>query len=61
MRPAIVGSGQHLTGQGLLQHRTKSMAFTEARVYDAQGKLCAMATGTFKYVPHRETRPTATD
>jgi uncharacterized protein (TIGR00369 family) len=61
MRPAIARSGQHLVGQGLLQHRTKSMAFTEARIYDAQGQLCAMATGTFKYVPHRETLPTATD
>ena len=26
------------------------MAFTEGMVYDAQGKLCCHATGTFKYV-----------
>ena len=26
------------------------MAFTESRIEDAQGRLCAHATGTFKYV-----------
>jgi uncharacterized protein (TIGR00369 family) len=39
-----------LTGKGRLMHRTKSMAFTEGTVYDAQGRACAHATGTFKYV-----------
>jgi uncharacterized protein (TIGR00369 family) len=39
-----------LTGKGRLMHRTKSMAFTEGTVYDAQGRTCAHATGTFKYV-----------
>lgn len=39
-----------LTGRGRLMHRTKSMAFTEATIYDAQGQACAHATGTFKYV-----------
>ena len=31
-------------------HRTGTMAFTEATIYDEQGKACAHATGTFKYV-----------
>lgn len=39
-----------LTGKGRLMHRTKSMAFTEGTIYDAQGRACAHATGTFKYV-----------
>ncbi|WP_299787432.1 PaaI family thioesterase [Ramlibacter sp.] len=39
-----------LTGKGRLMHRTKSMAFTEGTVYDEQGRACAHATGTFKYV-----------
>jgi uncharacterized protein (TIGR00369 family) len=39
-----------LSGQGRLMHRTASMAFTEATIFDAQGRACAHATGTFKYV-----------
>jgi uncharacterized protein (TIGR00369 family) len=39
-----------LTGKGRLMHRTKSMAFTEGTIYDEQGRACAHATGTFKYV-----------
>ena len=39
-----------LSCQGRLMHRTGSMAFTEATVFDAQGRACAHATGTFKYV-----------
>jgi uncharacterized protein (TIGR00369 family) len=46
-----------LTGRGRLMHRTKSMAFTEGTVYDAQGRACAHATGTFKYV--KRPAPTA--
>jgi uncharacterized protein (TIGR00369 family) len=38
-----------LTARGQLLHRTRTMAFAEARVLDAQGRLCAHATGTFKY------------
>jgi hypothetical protein len=26
------------------------MAFTEASIFDAEGKICSHATGTFKYV-----------
>jgi uncharacterized protein (TIGR00369 family) len=39
-----------LTGKGRLIHRTRTMAFTEGTVFDADGKVCAHATGTFKYV-----------
>lgn len=46
-----------LTAKGRLIHRTRSMAFTEAMVYDAQEVLCAHSTGTFKLVP----RGTAAD
>ena len=61
MRPARVNPGEKLTARGELQHRTHSMAFTEGRVYDPQGQLCAVATGTFKYVPRREEDPVSTD
>jgi len=40
-----------LTGKGRLMHRTATMAFTEATIYDVGNKPCAHATGTFKYVP----------
>ena len=46
-----------LTGRGRLMHRTKSMAFTEATIYDTEGKACAHSTGTFKYVKRQA--PTA--
>jgi uncharacterized protein (TIGR00369 family) len=46
-----------LTGRGRLMHRTKSMAFAEGTIYDAEGKACAHATGTFKYV--KRPAPTA--
>ncbi len=39
-----------LTGKGRLMHRTRSMAFTEGSILDSEGKVCAHATGTFKYV-----------
>ena len=49
MRPAP-GDGSKLTARGRLMHRSTSLAFTEATIYDAQGQACAHATGTFKYV-----------
>jgi len=49
MRPAP-GDGSKLTAKGRLIHRTATMAFTEGSVYDAQGRICSHATGTFKYV-----------
>ena len=39
-----------LSGKGRLMHRTATMGFTEATIYNADGKACAHATGTFKYV-----------
>jgi uncharacterized protein (TIGR00369 family) len=39
-----------LIAKGRLMHRTKSMAFTEATIFDAEGRACAHATGTFKYM-----------
>ena len=39
-----------LVAKGRLMHRTATMAFTEATVYDAKGRACSHATGTFKYV-----------
>lgn len=61
MRAAKVATGDKLVGKGLLQHRTRSMAFTEGRIYDSEGQLCAMATGTFKYVERRSSAAPATD
>ena len=61
MRPAKVPPGSALVARGLLQHRSRSMAFTEGRVYDAEGQLCAMATGTFKYMARREKAGPSTD
>lgn len=39
-----------LVAKGRLIHRTATMAFTEGTVFDAQGRVCSHATGTFKYV-----------
>lgn len=59
-----------LVGKGVMLHRTGTMAFTEGRIYDAQGRLCVHATGTFKYMKRKpkvdgdvngELRPLATD
>ena len=46
MRPA---EGR-LCALGTLLQRTATMAFTEGRVLDESGRLCAHATGTFKYL-----------
>lgn len=47
MRPSPLGL---LTAKGKLIHRTATMAFTEASIYDEAGRVCAASTGTFKYV-----------
>ena len=39
-----------LIAKGRLMHRTATLAFTEATVFDAKGRACTHATGTFKYV-----------
>lgn len=46
-----------LIGKGRLMHRTATMAFTEATIYDEQGRACSHATGTFKYVRRLPTGP----
>ncbi|MDP1530271.1 PaaI family thioesterase [Rhodoferax sp.] len=46
-----------LTARGHLMHRTATMAFTEGTVFDTQGKACAHATGTFKFVRRLATGP----
>ena len=56
MQPAP-GDGSRLTGKGRLIHRTATLAFTEATLFDAAGKPCAHATGTFKYVKRLPTGP----
>ena len=56
MQPAP-GDGSRVTAKGRLIHRTVTLAFTEATLFDAQGKACAHATGTFKYVKRLVTRP----
>ena len=50
-----------LTGKGTLMHRSRSMAFTEGTIYDSEGKVCAHATGTFKYVKRQPTGPAGSD
>ncbi|MDP9896204.1 uncharacterized protein (TIGR00369 family) [Variovorax boronicumulans] len=59
-----------LHARGTLIHRTATLAFTEAKIYDEQERVCAHATGTFKYVKRRlptgpasanEMRPPSTD
>ena len=40
-----------LVAKGRLLHRTRSLAFVEGTVYDAEGRVCGHATGTFKYLP----------
>ncbi|MEO6017338.1 MAG: PaaI family thioesterase [Polaromonas sp.] len=56
MRPSP-GDGSKLTAKGRLMHRTATLAFTEATLYDAAGRACAHATGTFKYVRRLATGP----
>jgi uncharacterized protein (TIGR00369 family) len=57
MQPAV----GPLTAKGQLMHRTATMAFTQSTIYDAAGKACAHATGTFKYVKRLPTGPKSTN
>lgn len=50
-----------LVGKGRLMHRTATMAFVEATIFDEQGKTCAHSTGTFKYVKRLPTGPKSTN
>ena len=56
MQPAP-GDGSQLTAKGRLIHRTATLAFTEATLFDAHGRVCSHATGTFKYVKRLVTGP----
>ncbi|MBI3380781.1 MAG: PaaI family thioesterase [Aquabacterium sp.] len=60
MRPGV---GQ-IKALGSVLHSTASMAFTEGKVLDAKGRVCAHATATFKFlralpVSDRDVRPAA--
>ena len=59
MQPAMPGGGP-LTAKGNLMHRTATMAFTQSTVFDAKGRACAHATGTFKFVKRLPTGPKST-
>ncbi|MRD48549.1 hotdog fold thioesterase [Caenimonas koreensis DSM 17982] len=48
-----------LSSKGRLIHRTATMAFTEATIFDSEGRTCAHATGTFKYVRRLPTGPSS--
>ena len=50
-----------LRSLGQVLHRTRSMAYCEARVLRGDGALCAHATGTFKYVRAAAGRPPGGD
>jgi uncharacterized protein (TIGR00369 family) len=50
MRPAMQSEHGPLVAKGELIHRTATMAFTQASIFDARGHLCAQGTGTFKYL-----------
>jgi uncharacterized protein (TIGR00369 family) len=39
-----------LVAKGRLMHRSATLAFIEGTIYDAEGRACSHATGTFKYV-----------
>ena len=46
-----------LVAKGHLLHRTATLGFTEATVFDAHGRACAHATGTYKFVRRLATGP----
>ena len=46
MHPAV----GPLLARGTLVHRTATMAFTQSTIFDAQGRACASAMGTFKFL-----------
>ncbi len=60
MRPGV----DRIRAVGSVMHATASMAFTEGKVLDAKGRVCAHATATFKFlralpVGERDVRPAA--
>ncbi|MFZ2306332.1 MAG: PaaI family thioesterase [Rhodoferax sp.] len=57
MQPAI----GPLRAEGELMHRTATMAFTQSTIFDAAGRKCAHATGTFKFVKRLPTGAKSTN
>lgn len=58
MKTSFMRPAQHqLRAVGKLLHKTATLAFCEASVVDDEGKLCATATGTFKYLRGLVKRP----
>ncbi len=53
MQPAV----GRLEAVATLLHRTATMAFTDAKVFDAKGRLCIHASGTFKFIPRLASAP----
>ncbi len=61
MKTSFMRPAQHqLRAVAKLLHKTATLAFCEASVFDDEGKLCATATGTFKYLRGLVKRPAAT-
>lgn len=60
MKSSFMRPAQHqLRAVAKLLHKTATLAFCEASVFDDEGKLCATATGTFKYLRGLVKRPAA--
>ena len=68
MKTSFMRPAQHqLRALGKVQHKTATLVFCEAQLYDDGGALCATATGTFKALrglakrPATSKSPTTTD
>jgi uncharacterized protein (TIGR00369 family) len=60
MKTSFMRPAQHqLRAVAKLLHKTATLAFCEASVFDDEGKLCATANGTFKYLRGLVKRPAA--
>ncbi len=57
MKTSFMRPAEHqLRAVAKLLHKTSTLAFCEASLFDAHGQLCANATGTFKYLRGLPTR-----
>ncbi len=51
MKTSFMRPGQgRLRAEGVLLHKTTTLAFTEGSVFNEAGELCAHATATFKFL-----------
>lgn len=51
MKTTFIRPAEHrLRSEGVLLHTTATLAFCEARLFDSRNRLCATASGTFKYL-----------